>query len=128
MTDNKRIVTAPDLDFSRCFKIMLIDFEWDDISALSQAIKKLDGTVTLFLYGSNDDDLSWAVTQAKQSNSVLLNMNHAGKCEILKGILLPEPNVFTYGHHSVNKLFQNNVLDYYVWLAIQYEKYKLCVE
>jgi hypothetical protein len=121
LVDNKKIVTAPDQDFTRGFKILLVDFEWASITDLADAIQKLPLPVTVFLYGSNDKDTVWCINQAKNCNSVLLNMRHKGNIETLKGFLLGEPNVYTYGYHDLDKLFQRNVLDTMSWLAIQYE-------
>jgi len=123
LVDNKIVVTEPDLDYSRSFKIMLVDFDWEEISQRSDAIKKLYGPVTLFLYGSNDKNPSWCIAQAKNCNSVLLNMLHRGNCETLKGFLLGETNVYTYGKYDLDNLFQRKVIDTMSWLAIQYEQW-----
>ena len=123
MHADKKIITAPDQDFTRGFKILLVDFEWPSISDLSDAIEKLPGPVTVFLYGSNDNDPAWCIAQANNSTSVLLNMVHKGNIETLKGFLLGEPNVYTYGYHNLDKLFQRNVLDTMSWLAINYEQW-----
>ena len=123
LVDDKKIITEPDNDFSRSFKILLVDFEWQEIEELSEAIKKLPGPVTLFLYGSNDSNPAWCLTQSKNCTSVLVNMVHRGTIETLKGYLLGEPNVFTYGKHNLDDLFQRKVLDTMSWLAIQYEQW-----
>ena len=123
LLDDKKVITAPDQDYSRSFKILLVDFEWEDITAISEAVKKIPGPITVFLYGSKDKDPAWCIAQAKQSNSVLLNMVHRGTCETLKGFLLGEPNVHTYGYHDLDELFQRKVLDTMSWLAIQYEQW-----
>jgi len=121
--DNKKIVTAPDEDYTRSFKILLVDFEWDSITNLADGIQKLPIPITVFLYGSNDKLPEWCIKQAKNSHSVLMNMRHKGNIELLKGFLLGEPNVFTYGYHDLDQLFQRNVLDTMSWLAIQYQHY-----
>ena len=123
MVDDKKIITEPDLDYSRSFKIMLVDFDWEDITAISDAIKKLPVPVTLFLYGSKDKNPAWCISQAKNSQGVLLNMVHRGTCETLKGFLMGEPNIYTYGRHDLDELFQRKVIDTMSWLAIQYEQW-----
>ena len=123
MHADKKIVTAPDHDYTRGFKILLVDFEWPNISDLTEAVEKLPGPVTVFLYGSNDNDPAWCLAQTKNSTSVLLNMVHKGNIETLKGFLLGEPNVFTYGYHNLDKLFQRNVLDTMSWLANSYQNF-----
>jgi hypothetical protein len=120
---DKKLITAPDLDYSRCFKILLVDFEWETITDIAEAVGKLPIPSTVFLYGSNDDDVSWCLAQAKNSTGVLVNMVHRGNCETLKGFLLGESNVFSYGTHPLKDMFQRNVLDVYSWLAIQYQHY-----
>ena len=123
MVENKKVITAPDQDFTRGFKILLVDFEWQDIAGLTDAIKKLPVPITLFLYGSNDKDPQWCIQQTKNCNSVLLNMRHKGSIETLKGFLLGEPNVYTFGSYDLEDLFQRKVLDTMSWLAIQYQYY-----
>lgn len=123
MVNDKKIITEPDFDYSRAFKIMLIDFNWNEITEITEAIKKLPVPVTLFLYGSNDKNPSWCIAQAKNSNSALMNMTHQGTCETLKGFLLGEPNIYTYGHHDLEELFQRKVIDTMSWLAINYDQW-----
>lgn len=123
MQENKKIITEPDLDYSKSFKIMIVDFEWDTVSEISESIKKLDIPVTLFLYGSNDKNPLWCINMAKNSNSVLVNMRHKGSIEIIKGFLVAEQNVYTYGHYDLENMFQRNVIDIMSWLAIQYKQF-----
>jgi hypothetical protein len=123
LVDNKKIITEPDVDYSRSFKILLIDFEWESITQISEAVKKINAPVTLFLYGSNDKNPEWCIAAAKNSTSVLINMINRGSIETLKGFLLGESNVFTYGHYDLEKIFQRNVLDSLSWLAVQYEQW-----
>ena len=123
LVENKKIITEPDVDYTRSFKLLLVDFEWESITQISEAVKKLDGAVTLFLYGSNDKNPEWCLAAAKNSNGVLINMVNRGNIETLKGFLLGEPNVFTYGHYDLEKLFQRNVIDTMSWLAVQYQQY-----
>ena len=120
---DKNLITAPDLDYSRSFKILLVDFEWEQITEITEAVKKLPIPSTIFLYGSNEDDVNWCLAQAKNSHSVLLNMVNVGSCEVLKGFLLGESNVYAYGYHPLKNIFQRNVIDTMSWLAIQYQHY-----
>lgn len=123
MDDSKKIITSPDKDYTRSFKLMMVDFEWNDITIASESIKKIPIATTLFLYGSKDNDPAWCLEQAKNSNSVLLNMRHRGECELIKGFLLGESNVYTLGSHKLDKLFHRNIIDISVWIAIQYDYY-----
>ena len=123
MQEDKKLITPPDMDYSRAFKILLVDFEWPAITDITEAIEKLPGPITVFLYGSNDNNSSWCLAQAKNCDSVLLNMRHRRNIETLKGFLLGEPNVFTYGNHDLEELFQRKVLDSLSWIAVQYEQW-----
>jgi len=122
--EDKRIITAPDTDLSEHFQIMLMDFEWVDIAALSDSINKLPGKITLYLYGSNDTDHNWCISTVNQVSSVLIDMRHAGNIELLKGVLLPKKNVYVLGDHMLDKLYHNKVIDIHSWLAIEYKKYQ----
>jgi hypothetical protein len=123
LVDNKKIITEPDVDYSRSFKILLVDFEWESITQISEAVKKINAPVTIFLYGSKDKNPEWCIAAAKNSHSVLINMVNRGSIETLKGFLLGETNVFTYGHYDLEKLFQRNVIDSLSWLAVNYEQW-----
>jgi len=123
LQEDKQVITEPDVDYTRSFKIMLVDFEWEEITAVTEAVKRLPGPVSLFLYGSNDKNPSWCIAQAKQCNSVLLNMVNRGSCEVLKGFLLGEPNIYTYGYHNLDHVFHRKVLDTMSWLAVNYEQW-----
>jgi len=123
LLEDKKVITEPDLDYSRSFKILLVDFEWEEITAITEAIKKLPGPVSLFLYGSNDKNPAWCIAQSKNCQSVLLNMVNFGQCERLKGFLLGEPNVFTYGYHDLDELFHRKVIDSLSWLAVSYDQW-----
>lgn len=122
--EDKKIITAPDIDLSEHFQIMLIDFEWADIAELSDSINKLPGKVTLYLYGSKDTDHDWCITTANHVSSVLIDMRHAGGIELLKGVLLPKKNVYVLGNHMLDKLYHNKVIDIHSWLALEYKQYQ----
>lgn len=123
--DLKRIITAPDLDHTEHFQIMLIDFEWTDISELSDSINRLSGKISLYLYGSKDDDLNWCLQTANSVHAVLMDMRNTGSIELLKGVLLPKKNVYVLGNHLLDKQYHNKVIDMHSWLAVEYNKYHI---
>ena len=120
---DKKIITAPDIDLSEHFQIMLIDFEWVDIAELSDSINKLPGNITLYLYGGKDTDHDWCISTANHVSSVLIDMRNAGGIELLKGVLLPKKNVCVLGNHMLDKLYHNKVIDIHSWLARSYKEY-----
>lgn len=122
--NDKKIITAPDTDFTEHFKIMLVDFEWSDIAELSDSINKLPGKISLYLYGSNDIDHDWCLGTTNHVSSVLMDMRHVGKIELLKGVLLPRKNVYVLGNHLLDRLYHNKVIDIHSWLAVEYKKYQ----
>jgi hypothetical protein len=120
----KRLITAPDRDYGCHFKILLVDFEYDQLVQISEIINRLPGTVTVFAFGSNDDDYAWCLEQANESHSVLVNMLHVGQIEVLKGFLLARPNVFYMGACKMDKLLRNKIVDQNLWLALEYTKFQ----
>ena len=124
MIDNKKIITAPDIDLSEHFQIMLIDFEWADIAELSDSINKLPGKISLYLYGGKDADHDWCISTVNHVSSVLVDMRNSSGIELLKGVLLPRKNVYVLGNHMLDKLYHNKVIDIHSWLAIEYQKYQ----
>ena len=124
MHDESRIVTAPDLDLSDRFRVLLVDCEWSDVERLSQTIKNFPEPVTLFLYGSKDTDDVWCLNQAQHSDAVLLNCRFAGEKEMLKGWLLRNNNCWVLGDNSMGKYVHRSTYDIYSWLIAQYDNYK----
>jgi len=121
---NKKLITAPDRDYGNHFKILLVDFEYDQLVNISELINRLPGTVTVFAFGSNDDDYAWCMEQANESHSVLVNMLHTGTIEVIKGFLLARPNVFYMGNCKMDKLLRNKIVDQTLWLALEYTKFQ----
>jgi hypothetical protein len=119
----KNLITAPDTDLSEHFTVMLIDFEWPEIQEFTQAVNKLSGKVSVFLYGSNDTDVTWCMTTAIRAHAVLMDMRNPRKIELIKGALLHRPNVYTLGKHQLDKCYHNEVIDMFSWLSIQYKQY-----
>ena len=123
MSEDKKIITAPDQDLTDGFKILLIDFEWPEIQEFTQSIKKLPGPVSLFLYGMKDTDPVWCLTVAQNCNSVLMDMRQRGENDVVKGILIPKNYCWYLGHHKLDSVYHNKVIDMYSWLAVQYKQY-----
>lgn len=124
MANNSRIITAPDLDLEERFKVLLVDVEWSDIELLSQSIKKLDDDVTLFLYGSNDNDDRWCLNMYKHAHVTLINGRFSGNKELLKGWLLAQDNVSCYGQTEIGDYSHRTVFDIYSWFATNYTLYQ----
>jgi hypothetical protein len=120
--ENKRVITAPDLDFTPGFKLMLVDFDWSDIQLASQALKELNIDCTLYLYGGDDEDTAWCVNAVRDSQAVLVNLRYSSSKDILKGWLLREPNVGFMG--QADQLSNRKYIDLLAWIAIQYQYYQ----
>jgi hypothetical protein len=122
--DDSRIVTAPDLDISNRFKILLVDCEWSDVERFSQIIKSMPEPVTIFLYGSKESDDVWCINAAKQATACLINCRFQGNKEILKGYLLAQDNVWALGENAIGKATHRQTFDLYSWLAERYANYQ----
>ena len=121
--NNSRIITAPDLDLDERFKILLVDVEWTDVEQLSQTIGKLGIDITMFLYGSKNNDDAWAVNTHKHCHSTLINLRFSGSKEILKGWMLAQKNTYGLGSHFISDSNHRTVYDLYSWFATQYDNY-----
>ena len=121
--NNSRIVTAPDLDLDNRFKVLLVDVEWSDIERLSQTINNLDLEITLFLYGSAEDDDIWCINTHKHSYSTLINGRFSGNKELLKGWLLAQNNCWSLGSNKIAEYNHRVTHDIYTWLIQQHSKY-----
>lgn len=121
--NNSRIVTAPDNDLDNRFKVLLVDVEWADVERLSNSIQALGIEVTLFLYGSNDNDDMWCINASKHAYSTLINCRFTGNKELVKGFLLSQKNCWALGQSEIGSLTHRNVFDIYSWLVLQYNNY-----
>ena len=118
-----RIVTAPDMDLDTRFKILLLDVDWEDIQKLSAAVESLGVDITIFLYGSNDNDDMWCINAAKHANCVLVNSRFSGTKELLKGWLLAQRNTYSLGSNDIALASHRYTYDIYSWLITQYDNY-----
>ena len=121
--NDSRIVTAPDLDLDVRFKILLVDVEWSDVEKLSHAIEELQFPVTVFLYGSKDENDTWCINAHKHSYSTLINCRFSGNKELLKGWLLAQRSTWALGASELGSTTHRNVFDIYSWLIAQYNNY-----
>jgi len=121
--NDSRIVTAPDMDLDTRFKILLVDCEWSDIERLSSSINTLGIDITIFLYGSNDNDDSWCINANKHAYATLINCRFSGNKEILKGFLLAQKNCWALGQSEIGAATHRNVFDIYSWMLLQYNNY-----
>lgn len=114
-----RLITAPDLDDTNCFKIMLVDFDWDAIEALSETFAKVPELLTVYLYGSNESDHSWAIRAAQCSDAILINLHNRGNIELLKGHLLSMQHAEAFGSTDQGLFARKTVYDIHEWLTRQ---------
>jgi hypothetical protein len=118
-----RIVTAPDMDLDNRFKILLVDVEWGDIERLSKSINSLDFPITVFLYGSNDEDDMWCINTHRVANATLINCRFIGNKELLKGWLLAQRKTYSLGANEIAKASHKEIFDIYSWMLLQYNNY-----
>lgn len=83
-----KVFTAPDLDHTTTLKIMLVDFEWSQIEQFALLIQNTPEPVNIMLYGENENDVNWCLNAAAAADAILINCEHKGKIELLKGYLL----------------------------------------
>jgi hypothetical protein len=121
--NESRIVTAPDMDLDNRFKILLVDVEWGDIERLSKSINSLDFPITVFLYGSNDEDDMWCVNTHHVANATLVNCRFNGNKELLKGWLLAQHKTYSLGANDIAKASHKEIFDIYSWMLLQYNNY-----
>ena len=111
------------MDLDDRFKILLIDCEWPDIERFSQSVKTLPTPITIFLYGSKDEDDKWCINTIKHCNAILVNCRFSGTKEQLKGWSLAQKNAWGLGSNTIAELNHRCTSDIYSWLAIQYDNY-----
>lgn len=121
--NDSRIVTAPDMDLDKRFKLLLVDVEWSDIERLSTTINNLEIDITLFLYGSKDEDDAWCINAQKHSYATLINSRFSGNKEMLKGYLLAQPNCWSLGANKIAEYCHRQTFDIYTWLIQQHTNY-----
>lgn len=121
--NTSRIITAPDLDLDNRFKLLLVDVEWSDIERLSTTINNLDIELTLFLYGSKDEDDTWCINAHKHAYSTLVNSRFSGNKELLKGWLLAQKNCWSLGSNKIAEYNHREIHEIYTWLLQQHANY-----
>lgn len=121
--NDSRIVTEPDLDIDQRFKILLVDVDWSDVEKLSHTVKELQFPITIFLYGSSDNNDAWCINAHKHAYATLINCRFSGSKELLKGWLMAQRTTWVLGSSTLGSATHKNVFDIYSWLLLQYNNY-----
>ena len=111
------MMTTPDLDHSNRLKIMLVDFDWDQIEIFTAMLDRYPESATLYIYGHTESDHPWCMTAARQSDAVLVNCNLISSLEMIKGYLLGLRNVSAYSANEQSFTAANTYHDVGLWFA-----------
>mgnify|MGYP006294797091 CR=1 FL=1 len=112
-----KIYTAPDLDHSSIFKILLVDFEWSQIQTLAQNIENLPEPVNIMLFGENEKDWEWCMTAARSVDAILVNCDRKSSIELIKGFLLGFHNAEAFGRNDQAVFARSTQHDMAAWIT-----------
>jgi hypothetical protein len=112
-----KVITAPDVEHSNMLKIMLVDFEWQDIEDFTDVLSRSPDPPAVYLYGQNDTDHVWCLSVARQSDAVLINTYQRGSIEMLKGYLLSLPQAAAYGKNNNAFMARQTYQDMSAWFT-----------
>ena len=112
-----KLYTAPDLDRSNKFKILLLDFEWETIESFADILAKVPEDITVYLFGEKDTDYEWCIDAAYSSDAILVNCTRKGEIEMLKGYVLANTMARPYGSNKVLDVIKDPEWDFSVWLT-----------
>ncbi len=112
-----KIYTAPDLDRSNKFKILLIDFDWENIESFTDILSKVPEDMTVYLFGENDKDYDWCIDAAFGADAVLVNCTRRGNIELLKGYMLAKYEATAYGSNDMLNSIKEPEWDFATWLT-----------
>ena len=105
------------MDHSNRFKIMMLDFSWDEITLVADLLDRSKIPTTLYTYGRNEDDHGWCITASKTSDAVLVNCGAISNIEMLKGYVLSMQNATAYGTNTQSIVARTTYHDLAVWLT-----------
>ena len=120
-----KIITSPDLDYTNKFKILLVDFKWEEIERYSHLFTSINDDIVVYVYTTDDILPEWLLTVADQSKTILINCDIKSSNEILKGYLLGYKNSAAFGKND-KVIFAKEVYhDIAVWFTKVTQKFNL---
>lgn len=114
-----KIITAPDIDYTNNFKILLVDFEWVNLEAYTHIFTESENDLVIYLL-KDSTNIEWALNTANQANAILINCDKINNFEFLKGYLLSYKNAVAYGKNNQSLPAKETYYDIAVWFT------KLC--
>lgn len=120
-----KIITEPDLDYSNKFKILLFDFNWEDIERYCHLMTNVNDDLVVYVFTQHDKNFQWCIHAANQSNAILVNLDTKTSNELLKGYLLSFKNAAGFGNNLQAVFAKEIYYDIAVWFTKIAQKYHL---
>jgi ribosome biogenesis protein Tsr3 len=120
-----KLITSPDLDYSNNFKILLVDFNWQNIEQYSHIFTACEEDITVYIYSQKDADPKWCINAAEQAKVILINCESKSVNEILKGYLLAYKNAAAFGKNDQVIFAKETYYDIAVWFTKVTQKFNL---
>lgn len=117
MTQDSKIITAPDFDYTNTFKFLFVDFNPKEVEQITQILERSEQTLTVYLHNEYDKDYKWCLLAAQMSDAILVNTANRTNNDLLKGYLLGFENASAYGFNE-HAIFAKSIeIDLFAWVT-----------
>lgn len=117
MTQDSKIVTAPDFDYTNNFKFLFVDFNPEEIDSIVSILQRAEEPLTVYLYNEEDKDYKWCILAAQMADAILVNTANRTNHELLKGYLLSFSNASAYGFNEHAVFAKSLEVDLFAWVT-----------
>jgi hypothetical protein len=121
-----KIITPPDLDYSNHFKILFVDFNWEELEPYSHIFTECNRDIVIYIMNSAAN-LEWTLHAANQANTILVNCSNINNFEFIKGYILSYQNAIAYGKNNQSIVAKEVFFDIPVWFTKVSQRYNLIV-
>ena len=117
MTQDSKIVTAPDFDYTNHTKLLFVDFNKEEVDIIIDILQKTEQALTVYLYNEDDKDYKWCLLAAQMSDAILVHTANRTNHDLLKGYILGFENAAAYGFNEHAVFAKSMEVDLYAWVT-----------
>ena len=126
--DEHLAVTPPDRYHGEGYKVLWIDWEWDQIDTGVSMLQGSPEKLIIHMFGHNDTDFRWLLDIAYQADIIMMNLSHQTAADTIKGHLIGLDKTRYFGRRDLETIFPGYIEEPHgamlTWVAQQIDKRK----
>jgi hypothetical protein len=109
--DDHLIVTAPDRYHGEGEKILLVDWNHEQLDNIIRVLRGSPLKLIMHVFGHNDTDLRWLLDVAYQCDVIVINMGSVSAADPIKGHMITWDKSKYYGRKDLSDIFLGYIED-----------------